>query len=157
MKNKETKALNDLLSKIELNITFKDTKNDLVSKSDVAWHLDHSLKVINAVVSTMQKTEPSTYKNNFNLLGRILLSLGYFPRGKAKAPKAVQPPNLILKEEIIAQLNEARGYLETINSLDKNAYFKHPMFGNINRPRVIRFLETHTKHHLKIINDILKA
>ena len=82
--------------------------------------------------------------------------MGYFPRGKAKAPKYVKPPEVLLKEDIIAQLVEARGNIKKISTFSENAYFKHPLFGHLNTPRVVRFLDTHTKHHLKIVKDILK-
>lgn len=85
-----------------------------------------------------------------------MLKLGFFPRGKAKAPKHVKPPEVILKEDLILQVNLAKTNIRTIVSLDKNAYFKHPLFGNINTKRVNRFLLIHTNHHLKIINDVLK-
>ena len=130
--------------------------NTSVSKANVAWHIDHSLKVINAVVKNMQDSDTALYKDNFSLVGKLLLKFKYFPRGKAKAPKYVTPPETILKDDIVLQLTEARALIKTISSLDNNAYFKHPLFGNINKSRVVQFLEAHTSHHLKIVKSILK-
>ena len=96
------------------------------------------------------------YTNNFKFLGKIFLTLGYFPRGKGKAPKHVKPPEVILKEDLISQVEAAKSNIKILGSLDTNSFFKHPLFGNINTKRVYRFLEVHTKHHLKIIDDILK-
>ena len=39
---------------------------------------------------------------------------------------------------------------------EEDTYFKHPLFGNTNKFRVVRFLDTHTNHHLKIVKSILK-
>jgi hypothetical protein len=127
-----------------------------ISKANVAWHLDHSLKVINAVVTAMQNSDPALYEDNFSFIGKLLLKFRFFPRGKAKAPKYVTPPEIIKEDAIILQLAEARAQIKTISSLDNNAYFKHPLFGNINKSRVVQFLEAHTNHHMKIVKSILK-
>ena len=95
-------------------------------------------------------------KYNFSFLGKLFLKLGYFPRGKAKAPKYVKPPEVILKEDLVSQLQLAKTNVSTIADLNKNAYFKHPLFGHINKKRVTKFLVLHTTHHLKIMEDIMK-
>ncbi|WP_452232317.1 DUF1569 domain-containing protein [Lacinutrix sp. MEBiC02595] len=145
-------AINTLESHLE-NHTISNPK---VSKSDIAWHIDHSLKVINSVVISLQKSDPNTFENNFSFLGKVFFALGFFPRGKAKAPKYVKPPEVILKEDLITQLQLAKTNVSIIGDLDKNAYFKHPLFGHINKKRVSKFLVLHTTHHLKIIEDIMK-
>ncbi|AUC83173.1 DUF1569 domain-containing protein [Lacinutrix sp. Bg11-31] len=150
--NKVKSALNNLESHIENH----NVSNPKVSKTNVAWHLDHSLKVINNVCIALQKSDPSLYKNNFSFLGKVFFTLGFFPRGKAKAPKHVKPPEVILKEDLISQMQQAKTNVDTIASLDKNAFFKHPLFGDVNTTRIYRFLALHTNHHLKIIEDILK-
>lgn len=149
-------VLQNELNLIEDYIPYSEAINTTISKVKVAWHLDHSLKVFNAVITSMQKSDPSTYKDNFSLMGRIIFALKYIPRGKAKAPKHVMPSEIISIEAIKTQLAEARHNIGTINSLDTNAYFKHPLFGNVNKPRVVRFLDAHTNHHLKIVKRILK-
>ena len=55
-----------------------------------SWHLDHSLKVINAVVKNMEQSDPSLYKDNFSFVGKLLLAFNYFPRGKAKTCKTTR-------------------------------------------------------------------
>lgn len=148
--------LTTVLDTLESHIQNQGTSNTKISKENVAWHIDHSLKVINNVSSALKTSDPNTYSNNFSLLGKVFFTLGFFPRGKAKAPKHVKPPEIILKKDLIAQINEAQANIRSITSLDKNAHFKHPIFGNVNTKRVPRFLIMHTTHHLKIINDILK-
>ena len=151
-----SKKINLLLNSLEAHIKNHSVSNPKISKVDIAWQIDHSLKVINNVIIALQKSDPNSYKNNFSFLGKLFFKLGFFPRGKAKAPKHVKPPEVILKEDLISQMQLAKTNVETIASLDKNAYFKHPLFGNINTTRVYRFLVLHTNHHLKIINDIMK-
>lgn len=156
MKTLNTKTLDKRLALLESHISYFETKNLKVSKATIGWQIDHSLKVINAVAINMLNSDPEKYKNNFSFLGRIFLKLGFFPRGKARAPKYVQPPEVILKEDLIKQLVEARENIIKIQDLDENAFFKHPLFGHINTKRVIRFMDTHTNHHLKIVKNILK-
>ncbi|WP_299063510.1 DUF1569 domain-containing protein [uncultured Polaribacter sp.] len=155
MKVINTVDLETKINLLERSISKSDLINTTVSKVNVAWHIDHSLKVINAVVKTMQNSDPKLYKDNFTFLGKILLLLKYFPKGKAQAPKHVKPPEIILKSAIIDQLETAKQNLSEIVNLDENAFFKHPLFGNINKKRVVRFLNVHTNHHLKIIKNIL--
>ncbi|MBO6880845.1 DUF1569 domain-containing protein [Winogradskyella sp.] len=151
-----TKNLNNYISQIESYIPKYEFENPKVSKSSIGWHLDHSLKVINSVIDTLEKSNPAEYQNNFSFLGKVFFTLGFFPRGKAKAPKYVLPPDDITKEDLLAQLETTKTNIDVINKLDNNAYFKHPLFGHINTKRVNRFLILHTNHHLKIIRDILK-
>ena len=156
MKTVNTSVLENRLALLESYIPNYEETNKNVSKVPVAWHLDHSLKVINSVVKSMEDSDPTLYGNNFKFLGKVFLKLGFFPRGKAKAPKYVNPPKVILITDIIAQLTEAKQNVKAIQNLNENAYFKHPLFGNTNKFRVVRFLDTHTNHHLKIVKSILK-
>jgi hypothetical protein len=156
MKTVNTAVLENRLQLLESYIPNYEDTNTNVSKASVAWHLDHSLKVINSVVKSMENSDPALYENNFKFLGKVFLKLGFFPRGKAKSPKYVNPPEIILKSDIIIQLEEAKQNIKALKHLDKKAYFKHPLFGNINKLRVVRFLDTHTNHHLKIVKSIIK-
>jgi hypothetical protein len=156
MKTVNTSTLENRLKILESYIPHSKSVDLNISKADVAWHLDHSLKVINAVAQSMGTSDPTLFRNNFTLIGKICLKIGFFPRGKAKAPKYVKPPEVILDSAIVSQLAEARQHIKGINNLDENAYFRHPLFGHINKKRVFRFMDTHTKHHLKIVKSILK-
>ncbi|MCC1484298.1 DUF1569 domain-containing protein [Winogradskyella immobilis] len=153
---KNARKLSKYLDKIESVIPKHEEKNLNVSKSTVGWQIDHSLKVINNVTKALEDSDPNLYENDFSFTGKVFLTLGYFPRGKGKAPKHVKPPEVILKEDIISQLEAAKSNIEMIANLNEDSFFKHPLFGNINTKRIYRFLEVHTKHHLKIVNDILK-
>lgn len=152
---KKNALINSYVNQLENHISKYKVKKSKVSKSTIGWQIDHSLKVINSVIKSLQSSDPDRYKNNFSFLGKFFFALGFFPRGRAKAPKYVKPPEIILKEDLIEQVQLAKSNIEILKDLDVNAFFKHPLFGNINTRRVHRFLELHTNHHLKIINDIL--
>lgn len=133
-----------------------EKENLKVSKANIGWHLDHSLKVINSVFETLKNSNSSEYKKGFNKLRFIVFLLGRFPRGKARSPKRVLPPAIILKEDIESQLNLAIKNSENIDKLHENQYFTHPLFKQLNKKQTVKFLRLHTNHHLKIVRDILK-
>jgi hypothetical protein len=76
------------------------------------------------------------------------------PRGKARAPKVVQPEGYISKESLQMHLDKVYQNIENWEALHENCYFFHPYFGNLNKKATEKFLALHTKHHLKIIEDI---
>jgi len=144
------------IKELESYIAVKDNRNDAVTTSDIAWQIDHSLKVFNLVSETLLNSDTSLYSSRFNKWRLLLFTLGYFPRGKVKAPKYVRPPEIILVEDLKLQLQLAYQNIDNIKLANKNAHFKHFIFGVLNKNRTIRFLQLHTNHHLKIIRDILK-
>ena len=151
-----TQALGDKLTTIESCIPFFEKINTKVSKASVGWQLDHSLKVINAVIPAMQKSDVNKYTDTFTFLGKILLFFQTFPRGKAKAPKHLVANSTISKKDLLDQLNQAKTNVKLLTVLRENAYFKHPTFGNVNKKRAITFLNVHTNHHLKIVKSIIR-
>jgi len=66
MKPADIKVLENELDHIERFIPQSESINTSISKTNVAWHLDHSLKVINAVIATMQKSDQALYIDNFS-------------------------------------------------------------------------------------------
>lgn len=157
MHNKKIAILTNLLSQIEQNIPYKNKNNPVVSKVNVGWQLDHTLKVINRVCQSLEQSNPNDFKKDFNLQRSILFTLCYIPRGQANTPKTVKPPNLISTTDLHTQLEAAKNHIHSIPLLEKNAHFKHFIFGTLTKDKTLRFLEMHTKHHLKIVNDILSA
>jgi hypothetical protein len=144
------------LNFIKAHLNSLEKENLDVSKANVGWHLDHSVKVINSVFKGLQNSNSNEYKKDFNLLRSFIFTLGTFPRGKVKSPKRVLPPEIILKEDLENQLRLVTKNLESFNDLEKNSFFIHPLFKQLNKKQTIKFLKLHTNHHLKIIKDILK-
>jgi len=156
MLNKDPKKLILLIKELESYIAVKDKRNDAVSTSDIAWQIDHSLKVFNLVSETLLNSNPELHSSKFNKWRLLCFAIGYFPRGKVKAPKFVRPPEIVSIEDLELQLKLAYQNIENIKSANENAQFKHFIFGVLNKNRTLRFLQLHTNHHLKIIRDILK-
>ncbi len=147
--------MEDLLQEIESNIAFFEVSNERASKSNVAWHLDHSLKVINSVATVLQKSD-TDYQWNFNLKRDYFLFIKRIPRGKARAPKAVQAVDEITTTSIERQLKTARYLIQEMETMNPKTNFVHPYIGKLNLKQAFTFIEIHTQHHLKIIDDILK-
>jgi hypothetical protein len=149
-------VLSPLIEKVENYIPQRDSIKLEVSKADVAWQLDHILKTINRVSEALGKSNPEKFKSSVNAMRTITMTSGYIPRGRAQSPDIVKPPDVIYTEDIHAQVKEAKANIMKLKLLDENSYFKHFVFGNLNKAQTIRFLEVHTNHHLKIIKDILQ-
>ena len=129
--------------------------NTVVSKSSVGWHLEHSLKTIDQIITACKKSDPSIYQWKFKLNRFLILDvLQKIPRGKAKAPKVVQPEGDISKESLQLHFEKVGQNLENWEDMNENCYFFHPYFGNLNKKTTEKFLALHTNHHLKIIEDI---
>ena len=98
------------------------------------------------------------YQWHFNFKRFLIMSVAKkIPRGKAKAPKIVRPEGDISPETLSLSLEKVRENIKDWKSLDKNAHFPHPFFGVLNKKETEHFLVLHTKHHLMIIQDILKT
>jgi len=127
-----------------------------VSQVPVAWHLDHSLKVINRIHDTLTASNPKDYSINLNPVRIAVFSSGKMPRGRGKAPRSVLPPDTITLSVLEAQLIEAQDQTAQWDTLAKHAHFTHPVFGKLHRQHSKQFIIIHTQHHLAIIRDILQ-
>ncbi len=148
--------LNLLINQLENKIDFYDSEKLSVSQSTIGWQIDHSLKVFNGIISLLKKSEPDNYKWKFNFPRAVVLTFKNIPRGRANAPKNVRTYDEISKQDLINQLEIAKKLIQDLNELNKNSNFIHPYFGILNLKQAINFIEIHTNHHLKIMNDILK-
>lgn len=133
-----------------------DILNEAVSKSGIYWHVDHSLRVIVGVSLGIQRSKEEQYKWTFNAGRLSSLVLGYFPRGKGKAPARVIAQDEVSIEGIQKLIKVAKTHLKAFPDLMPKQYFEHHLFGKLKKSTTKRFLETHTRHHIKIIEDILQ-
>lgn len=145
------------LSELESYIPQLEKTNSKITHSNIGWQIDHSLRVIRGVAKQLEDSNPSEFTSKFNFSKFVVMTTKHIPRGKAKAPKAVQNENPITEETIKEFLEKTKTQISKIEGLDKNSYFPHPYFGNMNKKEAIRFIGIHTEHHLKIIRDMLKG
>ena len=150
--------LQNLISQLESKISQFETTNHAVSNGSVGWHIEHSLKTIDQIVTACKHSNPTEYQWHFNFKRFLIMSVAKkIPRGKARAPKIVRPEGDIDTKSLALSLEKVRENIMDWKSLDKNVHFPHPFFGVLNKKETEHFLVLHTKHHLMIIQDILKT
>ena len=148
--------LNSLLDQLETKIAVCETSNPEISQGNVAWHIEHCLLTLDGVTKFLIQSNPKDYTWKFNLLRVVVLFRKKIPRGRAKAPKIVQPQENLNQESLLNHISQTRNAIKGLASVSKNHYFKHPYFGNLKLEQTIDFLKIHTQHHLAIMDDILK-
>ncbi|WP_298221755.1 DinB family protein [Flavobacterium sp.] len=149
-------ALHPILNELESKIASKDSINTEISQSDVSWHIAHSLKVVANITKVLQSSDPKEYRWQFNWIRSLVFIFNKIPRGKGKAPKSVIPEENKSAAELQQELDSVRTLTHALENLHPKNHFKHPYFGVLNLKQTQKFLVLHTKHHLKIIDDIIK-
>lgn len=158
MKKQSLAPLHRQLQELNEQISNCDFLSESVSSAPVGWHIEHSLLVIDGVIESLSKSDPTQFKSSFNLKKKIIYLLGKFPKGKAKAPKYVRPKEESTSQDaLLEHIQQTTRALPSLSELDNKAHFKHPIFGFLALNDAIRFLEMHTEHHLKINREILAA
>ena len=143
------------LSLIESYISEGEQINTEVSEVNVAWHLHHSLLTIKQIYLALEQSDPEQFESSFNAVRTLSLTGNYIPRGRAQSPSSVRPPDEFTTQDVIELLGQIKSLAPEFANLIEGAYFDHPYFGHLNRSHAMRFLQVHTNHHLKIVDDIL--
>lgn len=153
-----------LFALCEDEVLFSAT-NGSISKWGVGEQLSHvamALVRIGKNVTTSVHEESETPGEGPNKMGHLILKLGYIPRGKGQAPNYVipadQPDRNQVKEELIraqaiwTMLKTSKDVIQASKHV-----VPHHLLGDFIPAHWVRFAGVHTKHHLKIIFDILQA
>ncbi len=144
-----------LVDALQAQIQYFENVNPAVSSSSVGWQIEHSCLVIIKITETVKHSDPKKYQTQFNFKKWFVFLTGKFPRGRAQAPASVMPIGAITKESLLEAIQAAKQAIAELTVCEKNQYFQHPIFGNLNTASTLYFLGIHTKHHLHIIEDIL--
>jgi hypothetical protein len=150
--NKLLKSVNNLASYIP---DFSKINHE-ISEVNIGWHIVHSCLVITSVTKTIVKSDPSNFKKKFSFKAFFVLLFKKFPRGKAKAPSFTHPQHELTEIALNEIIRDTRLSLDSLAKAQNNQYFTHPIFGDLQLRKAIKFLGVHTYHHEKIIRDILK-
>jgi DinB superfamily len=133
-------------------------RNDRVSTWCLAEQLDHVTKVTASVVNVLADPNAKRLDSGINGIGRVILRFGWIPRGIGKSPKRFRGAPAIAADldaaiERVALAFDALPF----DALRKSRVpvMPHPRFGGLTPPQALRFIEVHTQHHLKIIDDIV--
>jgi len=144
------------LEELQLNFPKMGLLDETVSSQGIAWHIDHSYRVILEISKLLVRSNPDEYKRDFNLSRSVIFMTNVIPRGKGKAPKSVITHDDITDKSLIELSEESKEIILDIVNLPAHCYFKHPVFGNLDLEMSKQFIKIHTRHHLKIIGEILK-
>lgn len=149
------RKIQDQINELEALLPSQAIVNTTVSEASVGWHIEHSLLVMNGVLSTFIKSDPKNYRWKWNFRRTFIMVGGKIPRGRGRAPKQVFPEANFEEEKMRSLSANIRSYLPKVDGLSKNHFFQHPQFHHLNKKRTLRFIQIHTNHHLAIIHDIL--
>lgn len=131
-----------------------------ISGWSAAEQLDHTLKVDSSILRRVTDSqELETLPKGINLLGRVILAIGWIPRGKAPSPQALRGERTDCAA-LRATVAAVRGQVESITQdqvARSAALVPHPRFGGLTTPEALRFAVVHTEHHLKIVREILAS
>lgn len=148
--------LHNYITQLEQFIPQLEKVDERISNGSIAWHIAHSLLSVNGIIEALRTSDPASYTWKFNLARSFIFTINKIPRGKGKAPSVVQPKSSD-KETIEKLLIICKERLEALNEIPSSHYFHHPYFGNLRKNKTIKFLNLHTHHHLKIIQEIVAS
>ena len=151
------KKLIALIEELETKIPHSEKINKIISAGSVDWHIHHCLLVGLQIIQAVEKSDPETYSWKFNMRKTSVYTLNKIPRGRAKAPESVLPNEQMSAGEMKLTFELLKTRLQVLKTLHPDNYFKHPFFGNLNVKATIKMLKLHTKHHIGIINDIIRG
>ena len=136
-----------------------------VSKWSVKDHLEHLSIANGGIVNWLERARDEDPELDTggrpSMLGRILLFVGAFPRGRGKAPERTRPKGTSAEElgarfhRMREQVAELEGCLAELQA--SRATRNHFVFGGLNAAQWLCFADIHTRHHQKIIRDVLQA
>lgn len=146
-----------LINELETKIPYSDKLNLTISQVSVGWHIQHTLLASMQIIKAVENSNPENYKWKLNLSRMFVYSLNKIPRGKGKAPKSAQPSEVFNATNLSNEIQVLKANLKILSQLKANHYFEHPYFGSLDLKATIKMLQIHTKHHIDIINDIIKT
>ena len=147
--------LHTLLRDIETKIALQNMQQQSVSASSIGWHIEHTLLTINIIIKALTLSNVSDYRWSFRPLRYLIFGIGKIPRGKAKAPKIVQPKGDFDAQHLKNHLQEGKHNIQKLDVMSLDSYFKHPYFGHLKLKPSIKFLCIHTQHHISIVESIV--
>ena len=128
-----------------------------VSKWSVGMHVHHCCLAMIGICQALSASPPPPPRSRFSLIPALVFLSGRIPRGRGRSPDVVVPTQDVSPAELLALLEESERKLNDVQQLDAGTWFKHFVFGVLDRDKTIRFIRIHNGHHLRIISDIMAA
>ncbi len=128
-----------------------------VSEWSIGLHVHHCCLAMIAVCQSLIGSTPPPPRSRFSLVTALVFSSGRIPRGRGRSPDEVLPRQDVSAAELGTLLDQSERILTEVHDLDPKAWFRHFVFGVLDRDKTVRFMLIHNRHHSRIISDILKA
>ena len=128
-----------------------------VSEWSIGMHVHHCCLTMIAICQSLIASTPPPPRSRFSLVTALVFSSGRFPRGRARAPDGVLPRQDVSPTELSTLLDQSQRILTEVPDLDPKTWFRHFVFGVLDRDKTMRLILIHNRHHLRIISDIVAA
>ncbi|HYI08940.1 MAG TPA: DinB family protein [Thermoanaerobaculia bacterium] len=124
-----------------------------------AEHLDHTVKVAQSIVYRLADATAEPSPRGISFAGRAVLLLGWIPRGVGKAPERLRAVRCSVTD-LEARIGRYETALAAVTvpagTAARLPIVPHPRFGGLTPAEAMRFAAVHTRHHLRIVADVLK-
>jgi hypothetical protein len=148
--------LKEYVKRLESYIPQRELQAGTVSAASVGWHIEHALLAMQKMAGALTGSDPADYKWKFNFPRMMVLSMGKIPRGRGKAPGRTMPLAEHDEAHLRQRVVETLAMLPALSGLTAKHHFVHPVFGDLNLKQGLKTMAIHTRHHLSIIEDIVK-
>ena len=128
-----------------------------VSEWSIGMHVHHCCLAMIALCQSLIASTPPPPRSRFSLVTALVFSSGRIPRGRGRSPDEVLPRQDVSAAELGTLLDQSERILTEVHDLDPKAWFRHFVFGVLDRDKTVRLILIHNRHHSRIISDILKA
>lgn len=129
-----------------------------VSTWSIGQHLDHAMRAQAGIAATLDGSATIVDGPPTTLLGRVLLAVGWIPRGRGRAPPYTVPQPVdaqALQSAFDAAITRHAALAAHLPDIAGDpSRSMHPVFGGLTRRQWLRFAFIHLRHHLKIVRDI---
>lgn len=137
-----------------------DQRASDVSAWSIHQHVEHLLLVNQEMTAKIVAATPPDPVRAKTILGWIVLTTGFIPRGRGDAPESTLPLSRS-PDELLALLAEVTSSAETLDLVAIDAtdavVANHQVFGGLSATDWLALMGIHDHHHLKIIADIQAA
>ena len=138
-------------------IPLAEKKAEGISRWSVGQHIEHAMLATIKMSEALLASTAGEKTQKFSLLRWSLFTLGWLPRGKAKAPELVIPEERPSTERLEELVQAARVSYEKAQGADPQQWFGHFIFGVLNKKSTLRLIAVHNRHHLKIAREIVRS
>jgi hypothetical protein len=120
-------------------------------------HIHHLCLAMEGVCESLLASEPPPPPARRPLLTVAIFLSGRIPRGRGQSPDPVIPTPGIPGEVLSSLLDASAEQLNAAAVAHPQQWFRHFAFGVLDRDQTLKFIRIHNRHHLRIIDDILKS